>query len=474
MSNYLFTRSLVGAATKVAQTGWGQRLFRSTVTNCGFQKVLQKGLLHFLRDDDHDPVRAQMMADVAAITSELVATVYSQERPDSVKEAFSSMIRGMASVGYRDRMRAEHGAGPSLFVLNPTQQCNLSCYGCYDACGREGPSLSLEMMDYIVSEMKADFGIHFVVVSGGEPFMSEDFLKLAGLHPDVVFMPYTNGTQIDRAVILELARLGNVSPAISLEGTEAFTDARRGKGHFQKMMEMIAALRKAGIIYGFSATCTRNNAKYLASKEFFQWCINQGYLYGWLFQYIPIGRHPNLDLMATPEQRFALGALVREMRAEHWPLFVADFWNDGLLAGGCIAAGRRYFHIDASGFIKPCVFTPVRIQDTVHLIKAGEGIYWSIAEAVLRDPLMVAFRENQKFLHKEGHYIYRPCSVIDHPQLFRALCQSPYATLLTPDRCPSSILEEGGEIALGLDIYSQAYAELVAEKTGASRLAAVA
>ncbi|MDD5627082.1 MAG: radical SAM/SPASM domain-containing protein [Patescibacteria group bacterium] len=467
MGNYLFTRSLVGAATNVAQTGWGQRLFRNSVTNRSFQAMFQKGLLHFLRGDD--PARARMMADVACITSGLVTAVYSQNRPNSVKKAFALMIRSMATVSHRDRVRAECGAGPSFFVLNPTQQCNLSCYGCYDACRREGPSLSLDMMDYIVSEMK-DFGIHFVVVSGGEPFMSEDFLKLAELHQDVVFMPYTNGTKIDGAVISELARLGNISPAISLEGTEAFTDGRRGKGHFQKMMEMIAALRKAGIVYGFSATCTRNNAKYLASKEFMEWCIAQGYLYGWLFQYIPIGRNPDIDLMATPEQRFVLGALVREIRAEHWPIFLADFWNDGQLVDGCIAAGRRYFHINAFGEIKPCVFAQVAIRDTVHLIKAGEGIHPSIAAAISKDPLMVAFRKNQEILRQEGHSVFRPCSVIDHPQLFRALCRSPHATPLTPDRCPPSMLEEDGEIARGLDAYAAAYAQLIDEKTDALSL----
>ncbi len=471
MSDYLFTRGLVRVGTSIAQTAWGQKFFSSTVVSRPFQSMLQRGLLHFLRGND--PVRAKAMADVANITAQLVANIYSQDRPDSVKRTFSLMIRTMASVSHRDQMRADCGAGPSFFVLNPTQRCNLFCYGCYDACGPRGPSLSLDIMDYIVSEMKADFGIHFVVISGGEPFMSEDFLKLAALHPDLVFMAYTNGTKIDRNMISELAQLGNVSPAISLEGTEAFTDERRGSGYYKRMLELIAALHKAGIIYGFSATYTCKNAEYLASEEFFRWCIDQGYLYGWLFQYIPIGRHPDLNLMATPEQRFVLGELGRKIRAEHWPLFVADFWNDGALVDGCIAAGRRYFHINGAGDIKPCVFAQVAIHDTVQMIKEGSGIYHTIADAVSRDPVMVDFRKNQDVLHQEGHYIYRPCTVIDHPHLFRQICRNIHARPLTPEQCPPSILEENGEIARGLDAYSQAYAELIAEKTGTAVIAAV-
>lgn len=464
---YWQTQFLVEASAAIARTPLGSKIFKSDQ----FQGLLQKGLLRFLKEDDLE--RKAGMIDVAQIASGLVAEIYSQDRPHSVKQAFSGMVKGLTLVSQRELLREECGDVPTFFTMNPTQRCNLTCYGCYDGCTKVGPSLTIDEMDYIVSEMKADFGIHFVVISGGEPFLCTDELaELARRHRDVVFMPYTNGTKITPEVIHLLATLGNISPAISLEGSEAFTDERRGRGHFQKMMVMIADLQRAGIVYGFSATMTFQNAHYLTDRKFVQWCIDRGYSYGWFFQYIPIGRNSNLDLMATPEQRWALGQLVRELRREHWPILLADFWNDGWLVGGCIAAGHRYFHINAYGHLKPCVFTQVAIKGgNVREIISGQSLYGSLADAIMIAPLMVEFRKMQEKLRADGSYKYRPCSVIDHPDNFRKLCQMEDAIpLVEMGMCPPGILE-GGAIAAGLDRYSEAYAQLVARK---SKIALVA
>ena len=37
-------------------------------------------------------------------------------------------------------------------------------------------------------------------------------------------------------------------------------------------------------------------------------------------------------------------------------LFTMNFQNGGEFAGGCIAGGRNYFHINANGDAEPCVF----------------------------------------------------------------------------------------------------------------------
>ncbi len=50
-------------------------------------------------------------------------------------------------------------------------------------------------------------------------------------------MAYSNGTLIDKDVTLKLQELGNVAPAISIEGLEEETDHRRGKGVWKKIMQ---------------------------------------------------------------------------------------------------------------------------------------------------------------------------------------------------------------------------------------------
>ena len=74
-------------------------------------------------------------------------------------------------------------------------------------------------------------GDYFVVLTGGEPYLlKESLLRLFRKHNDMYFLTFTNGTLFDEALVDELARLGNVAPALSLEGFEAETDRRRGPG----------------------------------------------------------------------------------------------------------------------------------------------------------------------------------------------------------------------------------------------------
>ena len=58
--------------------------------------------------------------------------------------------------------------------------------------------------------------------TGGEPLAWREsrkgVLELAEAHPDCFFIMYTNGTLVDDAVAKRLGGLGNVTPALSIEG----------------------------------------------------------------------------------------------------------------------------------------------------------------------------------------------------------------------------------------------------------------
>ena len=58
-----------------------------------------------------------------------------------------------------------------------------------------------------------------------------DIIKLCEEHSDCQFLAFTNGTLIDTDFAREMLRVKNFIPAISIEGFEAATDARRGKGY---------------------------------------------------------------------------------------------------------------------------------------------------------------------------------------------------------------------------------------------------
>jgi MoaA/NifB/PqqE/SkfB family radical SAM enzyme len=243
---------------------------------------------------------------------------------------------------------------PLLLVVSPTMRCPLRCYGCYSAEYARDSDLEFARFDKLMSEAKA-LGSYFMVISGGEPFIYEGIYDLWRKHSDIWFQVYTSSVMLSDANVAKLAELGNVMPCISVEGFEDETDRRRGKGHFKRLLEAFARLRNAGVPFGFSATCTRENNDLLTSDELVKFYSDQGAFLGWYFQYMPIGRAPALDLVPTPAQRLARYHRLLDLR-ERYDILLADFWNDGPLVGGCIAGGRRYLHINNAGDVEPCVF----------------------------------------------------------------------------------------------------------------------
>ncbi len=305
----------------------------------------------------------------------------------------------------REKLIKKGNIVPFLLVLSPTMTCNLSCFGCYAGEYTKEKELDFKTVDRILTEAKK-LGIYFITISGGEPFYWPHFLKILEKHNDIFFMVYTNGTLIDEKLAKKLSKLGNAMPAISVEGFEKETDARRGKGTFKKVMKAMDNLKKYGVIFGFSATLTKNNFNPIASSRFIDFYVKKGCVYGWYFLYVPIGKKPNINLMATPEQRLKLRNFTAEVR-DTKPIFVGDFWNDGPFVDGCIAAGKNegYLHITSKGDVEPCVFLHFAVDNIKNksLKKAFNSGF---------------FREIQK-RQPYCENLLTPCALIDNPHIIR-------------------------------------------------------
>ncbi len=363
--------------------------------------------------------------------------------PNYHKNLVANLFANSFLFGYGVRKEFQEQEGetpPSFLVISPTMKCNLNCYGCYAGQYKKSEELDFDTVDRIVSEAK-DLGMYFVTISGGEPFTYDKLFDLFEKHNDMAFQIYTNGTLIDEDATERLVELGNASPAISVEGYEEETDARRGKGTYKLVSESMARLKDAGALFGFSATVTRHNMDILSSPEFIDRMIDRGCAFGWYFIYIPIGRKPQLDLMPTPEQRDLLRQRVKQMRDEK-DIFIADFWNDGPLVGGCIAGGRRYLHINSKGDVEPCVFAHFAVDN----IKDK-----SLREAI-NSPFFKGIRERQKVNNKNP---LLPCMIIDHPETLREVVAK-HGAYPTHDGAETILTE----MADYLDEYSAEYAKL--------------
>jgi MoaA/NifB/PqqE/SkfB family radical SAM enzyme len=364
---------------------------------------------------------------------------------ESVRRKFASNLLAnlVISVEQAREFKEKHGIMPPDFlVISPSMRCNLKCNGCYSGEYVKHRGLEFELIDRILGEAK-EMGIYFIVISGGEPFLRKDLFDVFSKHDDIFYQVYTNGTLIDDDVADRLAELGNVLPCISVEGFETETDSRRGEGTFARITAAMDRLRERGVLFGFSVTVTRQNNELVVSDEFVDFFVEKGAFLGWYFNYIPIGRKPALDLMPTPEQRNYRRERIFELRKEK-PIILADFWNDGLLTGGCISSGRVYVHINANGDVEPCVFA----QFTVDNIREK-----SLAEA-LDSEFFCTLRSKQPF--NRNHY--RPCMIIDNPHVLREAVMKCGARPSYPEAM--TLLTE---LAEGLDRYAEEYGKLADE-----------
>jgi MoaA/NifB/PqqE/SkfB family radical SAM enzyme len=379
------------------------------------------------QNSDKNPQRVQEMRYLA-ISNLLHALdkAYEEGRlSDTVRKGLLRVFVGQVITGESERMRPfreEHGyEPPSFLTISPTQKCNLMCKGCYAmSSSADRATLSYDVFRRILQDKRAQWGSHLTVISGGEPLIykseGKTLLDIVEEFDDCYFMMYTNGTLIDDEVAARMSELGNISPAISMEGWETETDGRRGKGVYRRIETAMDNLRRHGVLFGISVTATRQNAEVVLSDKFMDHFFgDKGAVYGWIFQYMPIGRSSTLEMMVTPEQRQWMLKRESELIFRR-KMFLIDFWNGGALSVGCISAGRAggYFYIDWNGNISPCVFFPYSIDNIYTMYQDNRSL-----SSILSAPLFKSIRSWQKDYRGNGNgtrtqNLFAPCPMRDH------------------------------------------------------------
>lgn len=322
---------------------------------------------------------------------------------DGEREAlFTNVVVNATMVGgpRQQRVSFAHDCNvPWAILMDPTSACNLHCTGCWAADYGNKLNMTLEELDDII-EQGEEMGTYMYIYSGGEPLVrKDDIITLCERHPECQFLAFTNSTLIDEKFADDMLRVKNFVPAISIEGNEQTTDARRGQGTYKKIMHAMQLLRDRKLAFGASVCYTRANTEVIGSEQFFDDLIGLGCKFAWFFTYMPVGADAPTDLIATADQRKFMYDQIRGFRKTK-PLFTLDFWNDGEYVGGCIAGGRAYLHINANGDIEPCAF--IHYSDSNIREK-------SLLEAY-ESPLFEAYRAGQPF---SGNML-RPCPLLDN------------------------------------------------------------
>ncbi len=316
-------------------------------------------------------------------------------------------FKGMRSIQkFKKRLKRGEYFPPFLYI-SIVNSCNLRCQGCWVDVAAKQQTIDVEAMDSLLNEAKA-LGNSFFGILGGEPFMHPELMTILSRHRDCYFQVFTNGHFITDEVAKELRRLGNVTPLISIEGTEIISDERRGRdGVWSKSMEGIHNSVKNKLLTGVCTSVCQTNIDDLVTEEWADRLIKLGAMYMWFHTYRPVGPDAKPELALTPEQQRRVRRFVVETRATK-PIGVVDAYYDHDGKALCPAATGISHHISPWGDVEPCPIIQFA-KESIH----DERSLWDTfnGSEFLRDFRQIAAEST------------RGCIVLERPDLLKQLVE---------------------------------------------------
>lgn len=314
-------------------------------------------------------IQRYMTRGVVRIVSDSLRATAKNSKESAFMKSFAKSSRLASKKRYAAEKQGEHI--PPFLIASITSTCNLHCAGCYsrsnNACCDSAPvnQLSAEEWDKIFTEAD-ELGISFILLAGGEPLMRYDVIEQASRHKNILFPVFTNGTFLKGKYFDVLDENRNLIPIISIEGNEKITDERRGEGVYKQVTSAMQGIRERGMIFGASVTVTTENIYEVYSDEFLDNLYNLGCKAVIFVEFVPVTEESTHLAPTEKEQEFMHKQIKRLRRRKRKMVFVA-FPGDEKSSGGCIAAGRGFFHINSHGGAEPCPFSPysdINVRDT--------------------------------------------------------------------------------------------------------------
>ena len=272
--------------------------------------------------------------------------------------AFAKIIRNIKKQNEkRDMLSISEGLTvPPILIMSVTNDCNLSCAGCY-ACAqsrKKESELSSEQISKITDEA-IDLGVSIILIAGGEPLLKEGVIDIPKKHESTPFVLFTNGLMIDENIINDFRTHKNIIPVISLEGGKDETDTRRGDGMYEKICSAMESLKQNDIMFGASITLTCENYSTVMADDYLIALEECGCGLTFLIEYVPQSEDDALTL--TKDQKKELIEKEKEL-AEKLNMIVVALPGDEEKYGGCLAAGRGFIHVSSEGNLEACPFAP--------------------------------------------------------------------------------------------------------------------
>ena len=348
-----------------------------------------------------------MTKGVERVVSDAVKATLKNPR----ESAFMLSFAGASAAASAKRKKAEKNGEhiPPFLIASITSKCNLHCAGCYSRCNHATvdtePVTQLTDEDWFNVFEEADgLGISFILLAGGEPMLRRGVIEAAGKKKNILFPIFTNGTFMDERYFKLFDKCRNLIPIMSIEGKKEITDARRGSGIYERLIKNMDELNKRGLIFGTSVTVTTENINEVTSDGFLDELSLRGCRAVIFVEFVPVTEESK-ELAPQEAEREYLKERIIHLREERPEMVYISFPGDEKSSGGCVAAGRGFFHINSHGGAEPCPFSPysdVNIKNT------------SLREA-MHSPLFMALRSGDilKDDHDGGCVLYEKRELVE-------------------------------------------------------------
>lgn len=358
-------------------------------------------------ENNHFDLQEYLTKGVEGVIADAVKATWKNPRESAFLLKFAAASK--AASKRRRKLEDEGEHVPTFLIASITSQCNLHCAGCYSRCNHA--TVDAEPISQLTGEEwlrlfdEADeLGISFILLAGGEPMLRRDIIEAAGKVQNIMFPIFTNGTFMDERYFELFDRCRNLLPVMSIEGNQAITDARRGKGIYNRLIANMEELDRRGLIFGASVTVTTENIHEVTSEGFLKSLSDRGCKVVIFVEFVPVTEESKELAPGNKEREYLTGEIDR-LRRDHPEMVYVSFPGDEKGSGGCVAAGRGFFHINSHGGAEPCPFSP---YSDINVRNA------SLREA-LHSPLFTALRDGGVLMddHEGGCVLYEKRELVE-------------------------------------------------------------
>ena len=248
----------------------------------------------------------------------------------------------------------------SWIAFHLTDRCQLDCQHCLRDPARKPADLDLALVERVLDQAVALYGVHEVALTGGEPtlhpqlFDIVDAIVARGLRWHMV----SNGHRFDRllatlqAVPARMAGLSAID--FSLDGAdEATHDSIRGAGSFRTVMAAVAMARAHGVPVVLQCTLHRRNLDQIEALSLMGAKLGAGRVSFDLMQ--PTGTLHDVGFrLSSRDARLARDRILQMDAALSIDVTPSTAFPSDAALVMCDSFNSEVLHVDAHGFLNLC------------------------------------------------------------------------------------------------------------------------